>query len=209
MSITASSDAPPGGTSDEWDRAAATFDDQPDHGLRDPAVREAWTDLLRGVLPARPCAVLDAGCGTGSLSVVLAGLGHRVTGIDLSPVMIARARAKAAAERLTVAFEVMDAAQPQLAPGQFDALLCRHLLWALPRPAQVLARWAALLRSGGRLVLLEGRWHTGAGLAAQSILEALPVEFARRDVVDLSRRPELWGGPVADERYLIVAERRP
>jgi hypothetical protein len=35
--------------SDDWDAAAAAFDDEPDHGLRDPAVRSAWADLL---LPA-------------------------------------------------------------------------------------------------------------------------------------------------------------
>jgi hypothetical protein len=35
-----------------WDDQAVTFDDEPDHGLRDPAVRQAWADLLRpaGVL---------------------------------------------------------------------------------------------------------------------------------------------------------------
>ncbi|MGB4872206.1 MAG: class I SAM-dependent methyltransferase, partial [Candidatus Promineifilaceae bacterium] len=41
-------------------------------------------------------AILDIGCGTGSLSAVLAGLGHQVTGIDLSPVMISIAQTKAA-----------------------------------------------------------------------------------------------------------------
>jgi hypothetical protein len=29
-----------------WDAAAASFDNEPDHGLRDPLVREAWTKLL-------------------------------------------------------------------------------------------------------------------------------------------------------------------
>jgi len=35
------------------------------------------------------------GCGTGEISLVLAGMGHRVTGIDLSPKMLDRATAKA------------------------------------------------------------------------------------------------------------------
>ena len=30
----------------DWDAAAATFDDEADHGLRDPAVRAAWAALL-------------------------------------------------------------------------------------------------------------------------------------------------------------------
>ena len=141
-----------------WDRAAATFDDEPDHGLRDPAVRLAWTARLRAWLPARPAAVLDIGCGTGSLSLVMAELGHTVSGFDLSPAMIARARAKAAAAGRAIDFQVMDAAAPRLAPGQFEVLVCRHLLWALPDLPAVLRRWAALLRPAGQLVLIEGRW---------------------------------------------------
>src|SRR3954470_16404979 len=42
-------------------------------------------------------AVLEIGCGTGRLTPALARAGHSVTGIDLSPAMLARARAKLAA----------------------------------------------------------------------------------------------------------------
>ena len=168
-------------------------------------MRQAWTSLLQSCLPAAPANILDVGCGTGSLSVLLAGLGYRVTGIDFSPAMISLASAKAAAAGQPVTFRIMDAARPSLAPAQFDALLCRHLLWALPRPAEVLRRWLALLGPAGRLVLIEGRWHTGAGLPAPSLLGWLPATL-KSQVHDLSRRPELWGRAVDDERYMIVAE---
>ncbi len=95
-----------------WNDAAASFDNEPDHGLHDPVVLEAWTKLLRTWLPSTRSAILDMGCGTGSLSVVLAGLGHAVTGIDLSPVMISLAEAKAAAAKRSITFHVMDAAFP-------------------------------------------------------------------------------------------------
>src|SRR5439155_12418939 len=124
-----------------------------------------------------PAAILDIGCGTGSLSLLMAEMGHTVTGFDLSPAMITQARAKAAAAGLAIDFQVMDAAAPSLAPDQFDALVCRHVLWALPRPAEVLRGWTALLRPGGRLVMIEGRWGTGAGLAPAEILSILPPEF--------------------------------
>jgi 2-polyprenyl-3-methyl-5-hydroxy-6-metoxy-1,4-benzoquinol methylase len=81
-------------TNQFWNDEAATFDDEPDHGLKDPLVRSAWTGLLKDWLPEPPSSILDVGCGTGALSVVMAGLGHRVTGIDFSGAMIARARAK-------------------------------------------------------------------------------------------------------------------
>jgi hypothetical protein len=72
----------------------------------------------------------------------------------------------------------------------------------------VLRRWAGLLRPAGRLVLMEGRWGTGAGLAPAEILRALPAGLAARPIRPLSGRPELWGGPVSDERYVVLAELR-
>jgi ubiquinone/menaquinone biosynthesis C-methylase UbiE len=188
-----------------WDREADHFDEQPDHGLHDPAVRAAWVNLLRATLPEPPKAVLDVGCGTGTLSVLLAGLDYTVTGIDLSPEMITRAEAKAAQAGLTVEFQVMDAAHPDLPDRRFEVLLCRHLLWALPRPGEALSRWAELLKPGGQLILIEGFWHTGAGLHAAEILEVLSPSFISFKVKDLSSQPDLWGGPVLDERYIITA----
>lgn len=188
-----------------WDAAAAAFDDEPDHGLRDPVVRRAWADQLVQWLPPAPSAILDAGCGTGSLSVLLAALGHKVTGIDLSPAMVAKARAKALAAGQEIDFQVMDAAQPGFSPRQFDAIVCRHVLWTLPSPPQVLWRWVDLLADGGRLVLIEGYWHTGSGLHAQAVVEALPPSLENALVHDLRRQPALWGGEVTDERYAVTA----
>ena len=123
-----------------WDHEAPSFDDEPDHGLGDPLVRENWTQFLRVSLPYTHATILDIGCGTGSLSVVLARLGHQVTGIDLSPSMISLARTKAATLGFQVEFHVMDAASPQLPPKHFDAIVCRHVLWTLPEPKQVLQK---------------------------------------------------------------------
>jgi predicted TPR repeat methyltransferase len=75
----------------DWDAQAATFDEEPDHGLRDPAVRAAWAELLRRHLPAPPADVVDLGSGTGSLAVLLADAGYRVEGLDLSAPMVAAA----------------------------------------------------------------------------------------------------------------------
>jgi SAM-dependent methyltransferase len=190
----------------DWDRAAATFDEQPDHGLRDPVVLRTWTEFLKTCLPAQRAPILDVGCGTGSLSIVLSGLGHDVTGIDSSPAMISQAQAKAAAGGHNIDYQVMDAAQPGLAPAQFDAIVCRHVLWALPDTAHVLARWVGLLRAKGRLVIIEGRWGTGAGLAARQIVESLPPALTHVSVRDLSLQSQFWGGAVADERYAIIGE---
>jgi ubiquinone/menaquinone biosynthesis C-methylase UbiE len=193
-------------SADIWNAAAPNFDNEPDHGLRDPVVRQAWTTLLASFLPTSPVNVLDIGCGTGSLSVLMAGLSHQVTGIDFSPAMIELAQAKAAAQDYQIEFHVMDATSPYLTASQFDVIICRHVLWALPDISQVLERWLRLLRKPGRLVLIEGFWHTGAGLHAEQIRMALPSSLANITVHPLSQQADLWGDPVNDERYAIVAD---
>jgi 2-polyprenyl-3-methyl-5-hydroxy-6-metoxy-1,4-benzoquinol methylase len=191
-----------------WNNAAASFDDEPDHGLRDPKVLAAWTALFRAALPATQAALLDIGCGTGSLSLVLAGLGYDVTGIDLSPAMLARAESKAKLSGFTIHFQAMDAAFPQLPPQHFDVIVCRHLLWTLPEFPQVLRRWVGLLKPGGRLLLVEGYWKTGAGLHAEEIVSTLPASLTHIVVQNLSDQADLWGGQVTDERYVISADQR-
>jgi 2-polyprenyl-3-methyl-5-hydroxy-6-metoxy-1,4-benzoquinol methylase len=186
-----------------WDDAAHSFDNETDHGLRDPVVHAAWTTLLSQLLPTPPSVVLDIGCGTGSLSVVLAKLNHNVTGVDLSPAMIEIASKKAKRAGHSITFQIMDAAFPQLPSQQFDAIVCRHLLWALPDPKQVLLRWANLLKSGGSLILIEGFWHTDGGLHAQDIISMMPSSMTDVSVRNLSKETVLWGSEVTDERYVI------
>jgi 2-polyprenyl-3-methyl-5-hydroxy-6-metoxy-1,4-benzoquinol methylase len=189
-----------------WDGQALTFDDQPDHGLRDPRLREAWQQLLLPQFPPAPATIADLGCGTGSLTVLLAASGHTVTGLDIAPQMIGAARAKAVAAGVSAQWVISDAAAPSLPAGHFDAVLARHVLWAMPDVDAVLDRWTRLLKPGGTLVLVEGRWHTGAGLTAAQAGQAVRRHRAEVTVTPLSS-PLLWGGPVTDERYLLVSPR--
>jgi SAM-dependent methyltransferase len=186
-----------------WDREAATFDDEPDHGLRDRATRQAWRALLLEHLPPAPARVADLGCGTGTLALLLAEEGYEVDGVDFSPEMVAAAQRKAG-DGLPLRFALGDASAPPLPAGTFDVVLSRHVLWALPDPSEALARWISLLRPGGRLLLVEGDWSTGAGLAADRT-EALVREH--RDSVSVRHLPDplLWGGPISDERYLVLS----
>ena len=185
-----------------WDAEAASFDDQPDHGLRDPVVRAAWSDLLLPLMPPAPAAVVDLGCGTGSLSVLLAQAGHAVCGVDSSRRMLAVAEEKGGG----VDFREGDAADPPCPPGAYDVVLARHVLWAMPDPAVALGAWVRLLKPGGRLVLVEGRWSTGAGIAAAECRELVRAHREDATVRPLAD-PALWGGPIEDERYVLVSRR--
>jgi len=190
-----------------WDAQAARFDDEPDHGLHDPLVRDAWRSLLRSVLPPSPGRIADLGCGTGTLSLLLVEDGYAVDGVDLSPAMVRRASTKVGTFPGT-SFVVGDAADPPLAEGAYDVVLCRHVLWTLPDPAAALARWVRLLAPHGRVVLVEGSWSTGAGLTTTetvALVEGAGLVADPRGLDD----PAYWGRPISDERYVVVGRRLP
>jgi SAM-dependent methyltransferase len=191
-----------------WDAEAPSFDQAPDHGLLDPDVRAAWRELLLGVLPAAPAVVADLGCGTATLALLLAHAGYCVDALDFSPAMVALATAKVDATPAAVASRVTvrrgDAADPGLTPASVDVVLCRHVLWAQPDPVAVVRRWVAALRPGGRLVLVEGNWSTGAGLTARRCAEIVGEVCSRVEVRHLPD-PALWGREITDERYLVLA----
>ncbi|MFI8950584.1 class I SAM-dependent methyltransferase [Streptomyces sp. NPDC053750] len=189
----------------DWDVMAATFDDEPDHGLRDPVVRRAWTARLRSWLPDRAGDVLDLGCGTGSLSLLAAEQGHRVTGVDRSPAMVELARGKLAGR--DAVFLTGDAATPPVGEQRFDTVLARHVVWTLPDPGRALRHWRELLRPGGRLVLVEGVWGsvTPVGIPADRLTALLAPLAGKVRAERLSDDPSLWGKEVDDERYVVVA----
>jgi SAM-dependent methyltransferase len=186
-----------------WDTEAASYDEPADHGLADPEVRSAWRSLLLDLLPEPPARVAEMGCGTGTLSVLLADEGYVVDGVDFSPEMLRRATSKADGRpRLT--FVQADAARPPLEPATYDVVLSRHVLWAMPDPAVALGRWTELLGPGGRLVLVEGFWSNGAGLRAEEtvqLVEGIGRHAELRRLSDAS----YWGREIDDDRYVVLS----
>jgi 2-polyprenyl-3-methyl-5-hydroxy-6-metoxy-1,4-benzoquinol methylase len=115
---------------------------------------------LRRWLNPLPCQqVLDVGCGVGRWSLLLARSGARVTGVDLSDHMLARARERAAAAGLDTncTFEQSDAAALKLG-RRFDRILVvtviQHILDPL-RAREAIARLRDHLAPGATLVMLE------------------------------------------------------
>jgi ubiquinone/menaquinone biosynthesis C-methylase UbiE len=133
-----------------WSEQAASFDQQGDHAIHSDDEREAWQRLLdRLAPPGRALDVLDMGCGTGFLALLFAERGHRVTGSDLAPEMIARAREKARDAGLAATFVVGDAEAPELPDGSFDLVVSRHLFWTLPHPERALGAWCGYYVQAG------------------------------------------------------------
>jgi ubiquinone/menaquinone biosynthesis C-methylase UbiE len=204
-----------------WDWRAADFDKEASHGLLNDTQSCAWHELIRRIADSVALDVLDVGCGTGFLSLLLAELGHRVTGIDVAEAMLARARSKAAAHGLTVDFRYADAEAPDMPAGSFDLIIERHVLWTLPHPASALDSWRRLLRRDGRLVLIEGHWEGMKPCAEYTeIHNRLPLFGGRpeNEIAELVRsrgfssviteplmEPELWIEPPNHPRYLLTA----
>lgn len=191
-------------TSEFWNEEAERFDEQPDHGLLDPSVRSAWAGLLLPLMPSPSARVADLGCGTGSVSLLLAEAGHSVSGLDISPAMVGKAREKFAASGYEADLSVGDAAAPPWPPASFDAVITRHVLWAMDDPDAALTRWLDLLAPAGVLVLVEGLWWTGAGMGAAEVTDLVRRHRAEAEVVVLDD-PAFWGGPVRDERFVVVS----
>jgi len=134
-----------------WDAAYTRDGPAPwDIGRPQPAfVRLAEAGQLTG-------RALDVGCGTGENALLAAAHGADVTGVDLSPTAIERARAKAAGRGLTVHFEVADALDLAQLGDTFDTIMDSgvfHVFSDDDRPRYV-ASLASVLRSGGICYLM-------------------------------------------------------
>lgn len=124
---------------------------------RERAFREKMLCLAR-LQPGE--AVLDVGCGTGTLAILAArqvGPTGAAFGIDTSPEMIARATHKAARDGARVTFKVAPAQELPFSDRQLDVVLTTLMLHHLPRPSrQQLAREIRrVLKPGGRALAVD------------------------------------------------------
>ncbi|MDN5345273.1 MAG: hypothetical protein PWQ18_1387 [Clostridia bacterium] len=97
--------------------------------------------------------ILDVGCGTGNFSLELASRGVRVTGIDISDPMLAKARRKAAAAGLEIEFLHGDAAHLPFPDDTFDKVVSVTALEFAPDLKAVLTESYRVLKPGGRMVI--------------------------------------------------------
>jgi len=116
----------------------------------DKIEKEAVFAYLR---PRAGMNVLDIGCGTGNYSLVLAQKGLKVTGIDISPQMLAQARAKAEKENLAIKFIIADAMALPFPNNFFDRVLAVSSVEFLPDLGAALNEAYRVLKQGGRLVV--------------------------------------------------------
>jgi 2-polyprenyl-3-methyl-5-hydroxy-6-metoxy-1,4-benzoquinol methylase len=98
---------------------------------------------------------LDVGCGPGVMSRLAAHRGYRVRGIDRSPAMIEAARRIAQREQLSVDFGVSTLESELSSDRRYDVVSASSLLVVLPDSKHGLSQLEALVRPGGRLLVIE------------------------------------------------------
>lgn len=99
---------------------------------------------------SKDMAVLELACGTGLLSVRIAGSVKLLEATDFSEEMIRQAKAKAHSSRLH--FSVQDATNLPYTPGTFDAVVISNALHIMPEPEKALAEIRRVLKPGGILI---------------------------------------------------------
>ncbi len=122
---------------------SATYDTRVNQLLlaEQPAVTEILAEITPGL-------ALDAACGTGRLTRLLLGLGHRVIGVDASEAMLERARRDLPAADLRVG----SLSGLPVAASSVDLVVCGLALTHVVALGPVIAELARALRPGGRLV---------------------------------------------------------
>jgi phosphatidylethanolamine/phosphatidyl-N-methylethanolamine N-methyltransferase len=117
--------------------------------------------------------VLEVGVGTG-LSLKLYPKSVKVTGIDISPEMLAYAKKLVADENLEniEALEVMDAEHTKFADNTFDSVVAMYVATVVPNPKDFVAEMQRVCKPGGHIILLNHfndqttMFGLGAGLLA-------------------------------------------
>jgi len=98
--------------------------------------------------------LLDVGCGTGAAVRTAAQVVERAVGVDLSPMMVAEARDRAAGLE-GVEFVEGDSEELPFQGGEFTAVLCSTSLHHYPRPGAAVREMARVLAPGGRAVICD------------------------------------------------------
>ena len=183
-----------------WSERAATFDESVGHEIFSEAERRGWHRLIRkhlGEGAARPA--LDLASGTGVISHLLHDLGFKVTGADWSEAMLAQARAKSTKRNSDIRFIMRDAENTMEPRNSFDVAITRHLVWTLVDPAAAFAEWFAVLKPGGRLLIVDGN------MGKQTWVGKLSAAYAK-----LTGKPQLKGAhmsPAMAERHRSIRSR--
>jgi ubiquinone/menaquinone biosynthesis C-methylase UbiE len=141
--------------------------------------------FFRRIGVPRGASLLDVGCGAGQLALIAARAGVKVTGCDIAPNWIERARTRARAEGLNAIFDEGDAEALPYADASFDVVASLVGAMFAPRPELVAAEMTRVCRPGGRIVM--------ANWTPQGFIGQMFKTIAKYIAPNGMPSPVLWG----------------
>ena len=170
------------------------------------AQREGWSSFTPvEILTTPPAAklvkfaqvaagqrVLDVACGTGVVAVTAARRGAKVSGLDLTPALLERARENAGIAGVGVEFIEGDAEALPYPDASFDVVLSQFGHMFAPRPAVAMGEMLRVLKRGGRLAFSTWPPEHFTGRMFSFIAGYLPPPPAGAEP---PAPPALWGDP--------------
>jgi 2-polyprenyl-6-hydroxyphenyl methylase / 3-demethylubiquinone-9 3-methyltransferase len=136
-------------------------------------------DYINRITPLSGKTVLDVGCGGGILSESMAGLGARVTGIDLGdkPLRVAKLHLLESGQHVDYRkIAVEDLAGEQ--PGHYDVVTCMEMLEHVPDPSSTVRACSQLVKPGGHVFFStlnrNPKSYLFAVIGAEYLLNLLP-----------------------------------
>jgi ubiquinone/menaquinone biosynthesis C-methylase UbiE len=133
-----------------YDRNAPLYD-MMEH-LMESRAFQGWRQRLWGLVEGEH--ILEVGVGTGK-NMPCYPAQARITGIDLSPRMLKRARKRAGELSCTAVLREMDVQQLEFPDGSFDAAVSTFVFCSVADPIAGLREIRRILRPGGKLYMLE------------------------------------------------------
>jgi len=137
----------------------------------------------------RGMRVLDVGCGTGVVALTAARLGAHVTGSDLTPELIERAKENSQLMGLNIPWDVADAEALPYKDGEFDAVLSQFGHMFAPRPEIAVREMLRVLKPGGTIA-----FSTWPPELLTGLMFALTGRYAPPPPPGASPPPQ-WGDP--------------
>ena len=146
-------------------------------------------ELVRRARPRAGQRVLDVACGTGVVAVTAARMGAQVSGLDLTPELLERARENGRIAGVDIEWHQGDVEQLPFADGTYDMVLSQFGHIFAPRPDVATAEMLRVLKPGGTIAF--STWPPELCIGRLFALTARYLPPPPPGVIP----PHLWGDP--------------